>query len=79
MLITPGATAYLLSDRFGHILLISIALGAGSCFLGAYVSYFLDGATGGVIICLQTLIFLGAFVYAPRHGLRAARRQAQRA
>lgn len=77
LLITPGATAYLLSDRFGHILLISVAFGAASCFLGAYFSYFLNGATGGVIICLQTLLFLAAFVWAPRHGILAARRQAR--
>jgi manganese/iron transport system permease protein len=77
LLITPGATAYLLSDRFGHILLISVAFGAASCFLGAYFSYFLNGATGGVIICMQTLLFLAAFVWAPRHGILAARRQAR--
>ena len=77
LLITPGATAYLLSDRFGHILLLSVAFGAASCFLGAYFSYFLNGATGGVIICMQTLLFLAAFIWAPRHGILAARRQAR--
>lgn len=76
LLVTPGATAYLLSDRFDRILMISVAIGAGSAFLGAYASYFLDGATGGLIICLQTLIFLAAFVFAPKHGLWAARRAA---
>ncbi|MFN3606761.1 MAG: metal ABC transporter permease [Cypionkella sp.] len=78
LLITPGATAYLLSDRFGHILIWSVAIGAGTSFLGAYASYFMDGATGGLIICLQTLVFLAAFVFAPKHGLLAARRQARR-
>jgi len=68
LLVTPGATAYLLSDRFGHILILSVAIGAGTSFLGAYASYFLDGATGGLIICLQTLVFLAAFVFAPKHG-----------
>jgi manganese/iron transport system permease protein len=48
-------------------------------FLGAYLSYFLDGATGGVIICLQTLIFLLAFTFAPKHGYLAARRRATQA
>jgi manganese/iron transport system permease protein len=77
LLVTPGATAYLLSDRFDRILMISVAIGAGSSFLGAYASYFLDGATGGLIICLQTLIFLAAFVFAPKHGMLAARRAAK--
>jgi manganese/iron transport system permease protein len=77
LLVTPGATAYLLSDRFDRILMISVAIGAGSAFLGAYASFFLDGATGGLIICLQTLIFLAAFVFAPKHGLMSARRAAK--
>lgn len=75
MVVTPGATAYLLTDRFGRLLMISIAIGAGTGFIGAYLSFFLDGATGGVIVCLQTLIFLAAFYFAPRHGMLAARRQ----
>ena len=74
MIVTPGATAYLLSDRFGHVLAISVAIGALSAFFGAWASYFLDGATGGIIVCLQALVFLAAFVFAPRHGLLAARR-----
>ena len=76
MVVTPGATAYLLTDRFPRLIALSITIGAGSSFLGAYLSYFLDGATGGVIICLQTLIFLTAFFLAPKHGLFAARRRA---
>ena len=76
MVVTPGATAYLLTDRFGRLILISIALGVGTSFVGAYLSYFLDGATGGVIVSLQTVLFLAAFVFAPRHGILAARRRA---
>ena len=75
MVVTPGATAYLLTDRFGRLIVISIALGIGTSFLGAYISYFLDGATGGVIVTLQTLIFLAAFYFAPKHGVLAARRR----
>lgn len=48
-------------------------------FVGAYSSYFLDGATGGIIIVLQTLVFLLAFLLAPKHGLLAARRRASQA
>jgi manganese/iron transport system permease protein len=75
MVVTPGATAYLLTDRFGRLILIAIALGVGTSFVGAYLSYFVDGATGGVIVTLQTLLFLAAFIFAPRHGLLAARRR----
>ena len=77
MVVTPGATAYLLCDRFPRLLVTSVAIGALTSFVGAYVSYFLDGATGGIIVTLQTLVFLAAFVFAPRHGLLAAKRQAR--
>lgn len=77
MVVTPGATAYLLTDRFPRLIAISVAVGATTSFAGAYLSYFIDGATGGVIVVLQTLIFLAAFVFAPRHGYLAARRQAR--
>lgn len=79
MVVTPGATAYLLSDRFSHVLMIAIALGAATSFLGAYLSYFADGATGGMIVTLQTVIFLIAFVFAPKHGYRAAKKRARAA
>ncbi|MEH2921171.1 metal ABC transporter permease [Samsonia erythrinae] len=78
MVITPGATAYLLTDRFGRLVVISIALGAVTSAVGAYLSFFLDGATGGVIVTLQTVIFLLAFVFAPKHGLLASRRLRRR-
>ncbi|MEM9395475.1 MAG: metal ABC transporter permease [Pseudomonadota bacterium] len=79
MVVTPGATAYLLTDRFPRLLAISVAIGAGTSAMGAYVSYFLDGATGGVIITLQTCLFLLAFFFAPKHGLLAAKRRAAEA
>ena len=75
MVVTPGATAYLLTDRFPRLLVLSVAIGAGCSFAGAYLSYFLDGATGGIIVALQTLVFLLAFVLAPTHGILAARRR----
>ena len=76
MVVTPGATAYLLTDRFERLILMSLIIGAATSFVGAYLSYFLDGATGGVIVVLQTAVFLTAFVLAPKHGLLAARRKA---
>jgi manganese/iron transport system permease protein len=75
MVVTPGATAYLLTDRFPRLILIAIVLGVLSSAIGAYLSYFLDGATGGIIVVLQTLVFLLAFVFAPKHGWLAARRR----
>jgi len=77
LVVTPGATAYLLTDRFPRLITLSVAIGAVTSFLGAYISYFLDGATGGVIVVLQTLVFLAAFVWAPRHGILASRRKSR--
>ncbi|WP_425051226.1 metal ABC transporter permease [Psychromarinibacter sp. S121] len=79
MVVTPGATAYLLCDRFPRLILLSVAIGTLTSFVGAYISYFLDGATGGVIVALQTALFLAAFVFAPKHGLLATRRLAAEA
>jgi manganese/iron transport system permease protein len=79
MVVTPGATAYLLTDRFPRLIMISVAIGAITSLVGAYASYFLDGATGGIIVVLQTAIFLAAFALAPKHGMLAARRRAREA
>jgi len=76
MVVTPGATAYLLCDRFPRLIMVSVAIGTLTGFLGAYASYFLDGATGGVIVTMQMVLFLLAFVLAPKHGVLAARRKA---
>ncbi|NRB05791.1 MAG: metal ABC transporter permease [Rhodobacteraceae bacterium] len=79
MVVTPGATAYLLCDRFPRLIVTSVAIGSLTSFVGAYASYFLNGATGGVIVCLQTAIFLAVFFAAPKHGWFAARRKGQQA
>jgi manganese/iron transport system permease protein len=79
MVVTPGATAYLLSDRFPRLLVIAVLIGTLTSFVGAYVSYFIDGATGGIIVVLQTAIFLATFFFAPKHGMIASRRRAARA
>ena len=79
LVVTPGATAYLLCDRFPRLIITSVAIGSITSFLGAYISYFLNGATGGIIVTLQTLIFLGAFVFAPKYGVLAAKRKAKKA
>lgn len=77
LVITPGATAYLLTDRFPRLVAISSIIGAMTCFSGAYLSYFLDGATGGIIVVLQTSLFLIALVFAPKHGILSQRRKAK--
>lgn len=77
MVVTPGATAYLLTDRFNRLLQVSVLLGLSTSAIGAYLSYFLDGATGAVIVLLQTFLFLAAFVFAPKHGILANRRRAR--
>jgi len=77
LVVTPGATAYLLTDRFDRLIAIAVAIGTLTSFVGAYLSYFIDGATGGVIVTLQTLLFLAAFYFAPKHGVIAARRKAR--
>lgn len=79
LVVTPGATAYLLTDRFPRIIILSVTIGAVTSGFGAYLSFFLDGATGGIIVVMQTLIFLTAFVFAPKHGTLAARRRAAEA
>lgn len=69
MVVTPGATAYLLTDKFKKLIIIAITLGSLTSGFGAYLSYYLDANPGGLIVTLQTLIFLIAFVFAPKYGL----------
>ena len=73
MLVTPGATAYLLTDRFKTMLWMSCVMGVSCALIGAYLSYFINGSTGGCIVVLQTIVFLLALVFAPKHGLLASR------
>jgi manganese transport system permease protein len=77
MLVTPGATAYLLSDRFDVMMLIAMASGIFSSVMGTYISYFIDGSTGGCIVVLQTFIFIMAMIFAPKHGLLAKSRDSK--
>jgi manganese transport system permease protein len=75
MLVTPGATAYLLTDRFDYMMLLAIISGVFSSAAGTYVSYYIDGATGGCIVVIQTLLFILAMFFAPKHGILNRRRQ----
>ncbi|CES56577.1 iron transport inner membrane protein [Salmonella enterica subsp. enterica serovar Typhi] len=77
LVVTPSATAWLLTDRFPRLLMIAVVIGSLTSFLGAWLSYWLDGATGGIIVVMQTLLFITAFIFAPKHGLLANRRRAR--
>lgn len=69
MVVTPGATAYLLTDKFKTLVKIAVSIGILTSVLGSYISYYLDGATGGLIVCFQTALFLLAFCLSPKYGL----------
>ena len=75
MLITPGCTARLLTDRFDHMLLIAASSSVLASCLGVYASYFMNGATGACIVLAQAAMFTLAFVFGPKHGLIAARKR----
>lgn len=75
MVITPGATAYLLTDKFGRMIIIAVALGVITSALGAYLSYFLDTHPGGLIVCLQVVIFMIAYLFAPKYGQMSQHRK----
>ncbi|PSF35152.1 hypothetical protein C7H19_17365 [Aphanothece hegewaldii CCALA 016] len=75
MLVTPGAIAYLLTDRFDYMMIFAVISGIFSSVMGTYLSYYLDASTGGCIVVLQTLIFVVTMVVAPKHGLIAKMRK----
>merc|ERR1711991_600694 len=69
MLVTPGATAYLLTDKFDNMTIISVLSAIISSLIGIYISFWFDLETGGSIVLAQTFIFLFAFLFAPRYGI----------
>jgi len=75
MLVTPGATAHLLTDRFDRMTWIAVGSAMLSSVIGIYWSYWMDASTGGCIVVVQTVLFLISFLFAPRHGLVAQLRQ----
>ena len=79
MLVTPGCIAYLLTDRFGRMLWIATASAVFSSLAGVYVSFFLNASTAACMVLVQSFIFLAALIFAPKHGLLAARFRAARA
>ncbi len=77
MLVTPAATAYLLTRRLATMMLVSAVIGAAASVTGLYVSYYIDVASGAAVVLAATAAFLVAYVAAPRRGL-IARRTARR-
>jgi len=73
MLVTPGAAAYLLTNKFSLMMCLSSIIGLVTSALGAYISYFLNGSAGGCIVTLQFLLFLAVLFFAPHHGILAAK------
>ena len=69
MLVTPGATAYLLTDRFDRMTLLAVFSGMLSSVLGLFICYWTDSDPAGCIVLVQTAQFLLAFFLAPRHGV----------
>jgi ABC-type Mn2+/Zn2+ transport system permease subunit len=69
MLVTPGCIAYLLTDRFNHMLWIATGSAVFSSLAGVYISFFLDGSTAACMVLVQALIFLLALIFAPKYGL----------
>jgi manganese transport system permease protein len=80
MLVTPGAIAYTLTNRFDRMLLIAGSASVFSCVVGIYASYYLNASTGGCIVFTQALVFLVALALAPQRGLlaRALAKQARK-
>lgn len=75
LLITPAATARLLTDRLGRMTALAALIAAAGAVCGLYLSYHYDLAAGGLIVSVLTAVFLAAWVLAPRHGLAARLRR----
>lgn len=73
MLITPGSTAYLLTDNFDRMTILAILSSTFCSIMGTYISYHLDASPAGCIVVLQTLVFLITMIFAPKYGLLARR------
>lgn len=69
MLIIPGATAHLLTDRFGTMLLIAPILSASASVVGIYLSYWLDASPGGLVVLVQGAVFALVYLFSPRQGV----------
>lgn len=79
MLIIPGATAHLMTDRFATMLIIAPTLSATCSVVGIYASYWLDASSGGLVVLAQGLVFFTVFLLHPRRGVLGQRLTVRRA
>jgi manganese/iron transport system permease protein len=75
MLVTPAATAFLLTRRFGHMMALAALIGALGGVVGLYLSYYVSIASGAAIVLVCTSFFLLALLLAPARGLLWQRRR----
>jgi manganese/iron transport system permease protein len=66
LLVTPAATAYQLTNRFGQMMAISAAVGVASAIIGLYASYYLNASSGSTIVLTATACFFLALVFSPK-------------
>ena len=78
MLIIPGATAYLLTDRFSRMLILAPAISAVCSVVGIYISYWADAASGGLVVVTQGAVFALVYLFSPRQGVLGRRWSAAR-
>lgn len=73
LLIIPGATAYLLTDRFSRMLVIAPVVAGVSAVVGIFVSFYLDASPGGVVVVTMGVVFAAVYLFGPRRGVLARR------
>lgn len=78
MLITPGATAYLLTHRFGRMLVLAPSIGVACAVVGIYVSFYLDVSSGGTVVLAQGIAFTLAYLFSPTQGMVTRRLRRRR-
>jgi ABC-type Mn2+/Zn2+ transport system permease subunit len=69
MLVTPAATAYLLTRHLWTMMVIAASIGAASAVIGMYLSYHFDIASGAAIVLTATAVFIVVFLFNPRQGV----------
>jgi manganese/iron transport system permease protein len=69
MLVTPAASAYLLTRRLWHMMIVGAVIGAVSSVAGLYLSFYVNVASGAAVVLVCTAFFVAAFLFAPRRGV----------
>jgi ABC-type Mn2+/Zn2+ transport system permease subunit len=73
MLVTPAATAYLLTRRLWHMMIVGAVIGAASSVIGLYLSFYINIASGAAVVLVCTAFFILAFLFAPTRGVLRSR------